>query len=223
MKYYDVDHKFDNQNPFQPIVETEITVVDDDTFGAASKETQRCGCLNFASHKRPGGGYKSVIDIPMPIKTQEEDLFRRSGLPGLMDTEDVRKHYPLYRTQGLYCRTTVFKDKQLNPCELFEAGIITVPAVVMANRIVGEQDDYSLPAAKIRRILEIAEDNDERILILGAWGCGVFHNDPKTIAELFKAELEDEFKGAFDKVIFAIPGEKSNNHQVFKDVLDQVH
>ena len=28
------------------------------------------------------------------------------------------------------------------------------------------------------------------VLLLGAWGCGVFRNDPNLIAKLFKEQLE---------------------------------
>ena len=39
-----------------------IVILDCDTLEAASKYPSVC-CLNFASHKRPGGGYKGVKDI----------------------------------------------------------------------------------------------------------------------------------------------------------------
>ena len=41
-------------------------------------------------------------------------------------------------------------------------------------------------------------------LILGAWGCGAFGNDPERAAANFREALEGEFRGAFSKIIFAI-------------------
>jgi uncharacterized protein (TIGR02452 family) len=40
--------------------------------------------------------------------------------------------------------------------------------------------------------------------VLGAWGCGVFRNDPQQIAALFAAALTGPFHGAFAEVVFAI-------------------
>ena len=171
--------------------------------------------MNFTSHKRPGGGYLAVIDTRMPIKTQEEDLFRRSNLPELMDTEAIRKFYPLTGFQGLYCsQITVNKDKKCDPVPLFKVSVITVPAVVNP-----KLEQMGLVEGRAKRIFEIAADNNERTLILGAWGCGVFHNDPNHIANLFKNLLKNEFDGVFKEVIFAIPGKDSENYRIFEEVV----
>ena len=41
-------------------------------------------------------------------------------------------------------------------------------------------------------------------IVLGAWGCGAFGNDSSEIAQLFQRALEENFKGAYRQVIFAI-------------------
>lgn len=46
------------------------------------------------------------------------------------------------------------------------------------------------------------------ILILGAWGCGVFGNDPRQVAKFFKNALTFY---SFEKIIFAIHDEKTAN------------
>lgn len=153
--------------------QTKISLTDNDTFSAASAYEHPC-CLNFASHKRPGGGYGSVMN-GMPIKTQEEDLFRRSNLPDLMDNEKVRRCYPLTGRQGIYCSDVrVYKDKACDHIEPFMVSIVSVPAVVNP-----QPEQMSLVDARAKRIFEIAADNKQDVLILGAWGCGVFGNDPK--------------------------------------------
>jgi uncharacterized protein (TIGR02452 family) len=41
--------------------------------------------------------------------------------------------------------------------------------------------------------------------LLGAWGCGVFQNDPAMVADAFGQWLESpRFQGCFDRVTFAI-------------------
>jgi hypothetical protein len=88
IKIYKHDHVFPK---WTGTYKTTITVEDADTLGAAQR-FDNPACLNFASHKRPGGGYKAVQHVPMPIKTQEEDLFpqvepaRHDGQPACSAT-----------------------------------------------------------------------------------------------------------------------------------------
>lgn len=215
-KIYEENHEFIRQDSksFELKWLTNIEIQDIDTLGAA-QQFKNPVCLNFASHKRPGGGYKAVQDIPMPIKTQEEDLFRRSNLPVLMDTKEIRGQYPLKGLKGIYTSNImVNKDAKLVPHDPYEIALVTVPAVVNP-----KESDKELVQNKIKRILEIAADHDHDALILGAWGCGIFNNDPKTIASLFQQYLTNEFSGVFQNVIFAIPGKQSQNYKLFEEVL----
>ncbi|MDR1183521.1 MAG: TIGR02452 family protein, partial [Coriobacteriales bacterium] len=53
-------------------------------------------------------------------------------------------------------------------------------------------------------------------IVLGAYGCGVFKNDPNCVAEQFHAALISQCQGAhFQHVLFAIPNQHSPNHQAF--------
>lgn len=157
------------------------------------------------------------MNIKRPLRTQEEDLFRRSDLPELMDRPQVRKHYPLSGTQGFYCEATVDKDKMLDPVTPFVVGVVTMPAVVNPH-----PGDY-LVTRKARRILAIAAENKHETIILGAWGCGVFMNDPRTIAKTFRDLLwTPEFAHVFQDVIFAVPGKESENYQLFESVIRSI-
>jgi uncharacterized protein (TIGR02452 family) len=212
VKFYNTDYVF--SSPKSQYV-TKIEIQDLDTIGAAKQFENAC-CLNFASHKRPGGGYESVKDIPMPIKTQEEDLFRRSNLPELMDNPKIRANYPLKGIKGFYTTDIVVnKDQKLQQVTPFNISLVTVPAVVNPDSV----EDFDLVKKKAIRILEIAADNNHKDLILGAWGCGIFGNNPKHIAELFFELLKNEFSGVFESVIFAIPGKGSKNYQMFESVI----
>jgi uncharacterized protein (TIGR02452 family) len=70
----------------------------------------------------------------------------------------------------------------------------------------------------------IPSKSNVKNLILGAWGCGVFNNDPITISTLFKQVLIDEgYATLYNKVIFAIINDHNsvgNNYSIFKDMLN---
>ena len=41
-------------------------------------------------------------------------------------------------------------------------------------------------------------------LVLGAWGCGVFQNDPREIALWFEDILKGKYRDQFKRVVFAV-------------------
>ncbi|HVT71393.1 MAG TPA: TIGR02452 family protein [Trebonia sp.] len=49
----------------------------------------------------------------------------------------------------------------------------------------------------------MAAAHGHRTLVLGAWGCGVFRNDPAVVATAFAGHL-DRTRGRFDRVVFAV-------------------
>jgi len=78
---------------------------------------------------------------------------------------------------------------------------------------------------KIRTIFCIAVDQGQTNLVLGALGCGAFHNPPKHVAELFAEVLcEREFHNAFNKICFAIKQDHNSrgdsNYAAFKAILE---
>ena len=57
---------------------------------------------------------------------------------------------------------------------------------------------------RIHRVLAIARSYGYNALVLGAWGCGAFHNDPHRTAADFRDALANDFSGAFSDIVFAI-------------------
>ena len=63
-------------------------------------------------------------------------------------------------------------------------------------------------------------------LVLGAWGCGAFGNDPKLIAALFDEEIrrfsgnDSDAPGCFQQIDFAVLSRSPGmyNYKVFADV-----
>jgi hypothetical protein len=69
---------------------------------------------------------------------------------------------------------------------------------------IGQPESGDLLQSRIARVLAIARSFGHAALVLGAWGCGAFGNDPHRTASDFRQALEGKFSGAFDEVVFAI-------------------
>ena len=54
------------------------------------------------------------------------------------------------------------------------------------------------------KVLTVALAHGHRRLVLGAWGCGVFRNDPAEVATTFAQLLDGRFAGRFGHVVFAV-------------------
>lgn len=68
------------------------------------------------------------------------------------------------------------------------------------------------------RFLNITRDTSD-VLILGAWGCGVFKQDPYFVASKFMQVLTTEYN-PYKYVVFAVPHSKYNNNYIeFRNVL----
>ena len=82
---------------------------------------------------------------------------------------------------------------------------------------------WVLTKMKIRTMLSLAAKNKCEFIILGAWGCGVFKNNPVDIADAFYEVLVDEgYERLFKQVVFAIINDSNSvgdNLSIFKEVL----
>ena len=187
-----------------------------ETTGAAARrlvelEGARVVLLDFASAKNPGGGFLGGA------KAQEEDLARCSALYSCQLTQ--RAYYQANRGEAsmLYTDHIIhspdvpfFRDERLDLLEVpFTAAIITAPAPNAGEAL--RRDPHARPRirealyARAGHVLAVAAAHGHRVLVLGAWGCGVFRNDPREVADAFATGLADpRFAGAFDRVVFAI-------------------
>jgi uncharacterized protein (TIGR02452 family) len=165
--------------------------------------------LNFASARNAGGGFLRGA------KAQEEDLARCSALyPSLLTQPDYytanRAETTLLYTDHLIYSPGVpfFRDEQLGLLERsFPVSLITAPAPNAGEAL---RKDPSLRSrihevlhARALKVLQVAAHRGHRTLVLGAWGCGVFRNDPVEVAEAFAAALS-ALPGAFERVVFAV-------------------
>lgn len=184
-----------------------------------SERPRKVVCLNFASANNPGGGFlKGSV-------AQEESLARSSALyPCLLSAQDYYKYHEKQRT-GLYSDHMIFSPAvpffKTDNGELtdapYYAGVITSAAVnVGALRQNEPENLYKAEAVmrvRIRKMLSLAAVQGYEYLVLGAWGCGVFQNDPEMIAELFREKLTDHFAACFRHIVFAI---KTSDDTIFQ-------
>ena len=175
------------------------------------KTSDNVVCLNFASAKNPGGGFLGGS------QAQEEALTRASALyPCLSKHMDMylsnrKANRLLYSHDMIYAKDVpVFRDDRDNLLdEAYKASIITAAAVNAGNVLRKQPDSQDIINREMlnraRYVLSVAAVNGYRDIVLGAWGCGVFKNDPAVIADIFYRLLQDEgFKYLFDKVFFAV-------------------
>lgn len=68
-------------------------------------------------------------------------------------------------------------------------------------------------AVRAERVLETAAAHGYPRLVLGAWGCGVFHNEPEQVAGAFRALLGPggRFSRTFEHVVFGILDRTTGN------------
>lgn len=177
-----------------------------------SNGNQKVVALNFASAKNPGGGFLSGS------QAQEESLARSSGLYNcltrcsMMYTINRKNTSSLYTDYMIYSPDVPFfkdDDGQLLD-EAYLCSILTVPAVnagaVMQNEPDRVDEVNDVMYKRTEKLLTIAATRNYETLILGAWGCGVFRNDPEMVAECFYQHLVKNplFAGVFKKVVFAV-------------------
>jgi uncharacterized protein (TIGR02452 family) len=179
-----------------------------ETTAQAARRVPRSVLLNFASAKNPGGGFLGGA------KAQEEDLARCSALYSCQLTQ--RTYYDanrsvasmLYTDHLIYSPAVpFFRDDQLKLLEEpFLASVITSPAPNAGEALRRDPNARPEIRATLERraahVLAVAAQHER--VILGAWGCGVFRNDPAEVAAVFHALLEGKFRGVFSLVVFAI-------------------
>ena len=83
---------------------------------------------------------------------------------------------------------------------------------------VSDEENTEVLRSRIKFVLDIAKDNDVDTLILGAYGCGVFGQEAKEVAGIFKEYLCTTHARCFEKVVFAIPSGRIGNLEAFKAV-----
>jgi uncharacterized protein (TIGR02452 family) len=226
-----------------------VKVINEDTINAAldlaASHTRADGpvaILNLASDKVAGGGWLKGA------RAQEEALCYRSSLSLSLH----RRYYPfrsgttcLYTPDMVVIRSdsdsghdllvpaVVPRDLPVMSCVSVAA--LRIPPVVQSlvttlggngtpvmQETFARPQDREMTKAKMRIALRVAATHGHGLLVLGALGCGAFHNPKHEVAKCWsEVLLEPEFAGGWWKeIVFAVYDKRNEgNYDVFQKVL----
>ncbi len=196
--------------------------------------------LNFANAFHAGGG------VTKGSSAQEESLCRCSTLYPLIYRRTLRdsfyKHHDdlgtkkatdsLIYTEGvIICKTDTLLPQRMPKEDWVTVDVITQAApdlrdkgnaYAQIGREAVKMNDAELFGYHVKRaihLLTCAAAKEADILVLGAFGCGAFHNNPEVVARAYKVALA-EFPKVFEQIVFAVyrPASGSDNYDVFSRV-----
>lgn len=197
------------------------------------EENQRLAALNFASFKNPGGMYMEGSSA------QEESLCHYSNLYSALKNRDDyyrMNRYLLndgvYETRGLYTPDVYFfnpDDEDIQGCNITpETDMAICDVITLAapnhkaaiNHGVGEETLYYAMIDRVDAIISVAAQMNVTVLILGAYGCGVFGWDPEEVADIFFDRIVTLPQSlSIDYFVFAIP--EGPNKKGFEQIREQ--
>jgi len=207
-----------------------VTLQMQDSLIAAYHLTQKyanmVAVLNFANAHTPGGA------VLQGSKAQEESIFRRTTCCKSDDTVslDERGNYPpnmsdrlngkntgaalLYTRKSVCWRGT--EDTIPQPCEELPTGeIFAFMELRAAAYYIPDRNDGKLKqtqsstatrkdmSARIALQFETLKNAKVKHAVLGAFGCGEFHNDPAIVAQIYK-DCILQYQFDFVEIVFAI-------------------
>ncbi|MBQ8966447.1 TIGR02452 family protein [Ruminococcus sp.] len=202
-----------------------IEVTCESSFQAAARLDHPL-VMNFANAHNPGGGFR------MGANAQEEALCRCSTLYASITSQESKEMYHYNNTHPSFVESdymlispdvTVFRGDEYSLLEKpYLVDVVTVPA---PNRygaafLASKELVNKTILRRIRIFLRYAAIKGINDLVLGAWGCGAFGNDPTKVAQQFRTALIDDGLGlCFERVVFAIYGKPDGkNISAFREV-----
>lgn len=214
------------------------------SFEAAEVYKDKKVCvLNFASASNPGGG------VTKGSSAQEECLCRTSTLYFSLNTKEMWDGFygphramknPIHNDDIIYTPdVVVFKTDEDRPVrrkeeEWFNVDVISCAAPNLRNMPSNsynsgdgdipvkptDEELYQIQFRRFKRILEVASVMKEEVLILGAFGCGAFENNPKVVARTAK-DVVEMYRKNFEVIEFAVfcTPERCENYEAFRKEL----
>lgn len=210
---------YDGFKPTEGQSNCEIKLCDLDSVSAVLKSSGKTCVLNFASYKHPGGMFLKGS------KAQEECLCHESTLYNVL--KEFSEYYEynkqnlnkaLYLDRALYSSGIIFERNGV----IKEADVLTCasPNFSAASKYcnVSKTENSRVLRQRIRFVLSILDQKELDTIILGAYGCGVFGQDPEEVATIFVEEIQNILNRDV-KVVFAVIDKDSPNYRAFEKVL----
>ncbi len=193
--------------------EATIVVSSKRTFEAAKAYKGMKTCvLNFANAFMPGGG------VTWGASAQEESLCRCSTLyPCLADASMYELFYKphnetmthlgtndiIYSEDIIVLKEDTALPTRLKPNDRYSLNVITCAAPDLRNGTCTDEELYNIHFNRLKRILNVAANEHNEVIILGAFGCGAFANDPRVVSKAMH-EACREYMHKFKAIEFAI-------------------
>ena len=224
-----------------------IVVTRNTSFQAATDryfhhDREHIAVLNFASAVNPGGGVKKGSSA------QEESLCRCSTLFPTLEQHFIWEKYykpnreannPLHTDACIWspdvviCKTDSGIPQRMAPERWATVDIISCaapnlrqrtgnaynPEMAMPVRLTHDEQ-YTLHLKRAKHIMHLAASRHVDALILGAFGCGAFANDPWAVAEAYRDAIS-EYSQYFVYIEFAVycRSNETENYDAFKSVI----
>lgn len=214
------------------------------TYEAASAYRDKKVCVhNFASATNPGGG------VVKGSSAQEECLCRCSTLYFNLNTADMWSGFysphraeqnPLHNDDCIYTpnvvviKTDTAIPQLMQERDWFEVNVVTCAApnlrLIPSNSMnsgdgskcikISDKELYELHVKRLTRILDIAKAGNNDVVILGAFGCGAFENNPEVVAKAAREVIVDYVKD-FEVIEFAIycSPRDEKNYEIFHRIM----
>ena len=224
-----------------------ITVTKNKSFEAAMKIRKeypdwKIAVLNFASATNPGGGVKTGSSA------QEESLCRCSTLyPTLMQNwlwdqfygknrnahDNLHNDVCIYSPGVVICKTDEAWPERMEEKDWVKVDVISCAAPNLRKRPgnyhnpeygsapeISAEKLYALHKKRAEHILHVAAANHADALVLGAFGCGAFANDPNVVARAYKEAIA-AYTQYFRMIEFAVycRQDETENYEAFKKVI----
>ncbi|GIQ84440.1 conserved hypothetical protein CHP02452 [Kipferlia bialata] len=206
----------------------------------APAQTGRVAVLNFANETKPGGGYLNGRGA------QEEEIFRRTTLVRSLNSSSVTDegtliHYPWCDRQGgegadviVSEGVSIIRMSSASGYALMAPVPVTVistaapqdPSTVMSSEpgmglVYAQDTEAHTLVTRIHAVLRAAVLHGVHHLVLGALGCGAFHNPPREVVAVFR-ELLPSYLPFFRSVTFAVLGDRKGENLPAFRTLDDV-
>lgn len=244
-EYMQVDEMMQTEETQESYDEAKVIVSKKRTYEAASAYEGLKVCVhNFASATNPGGG------VTKGSSAQEECLCRCSTLYFNLNTSDMWGGFysphramqdPIHNDDCIYTPdVVVFKSdtsepKLLNEEAWYKVNVITCAApnlrLMPSNAMntgdgvkrakISDNDLYDLHVKRLTRIMDIAVAGGNEVVILGAFGCGAFENNPEVVAKASKI-VADKYKNKFKVIEFAVycSPKDERNFTIFNSIIN---